>query len=176
VTIYRTCIEQVFGRKSLLARLGRVCARFLSLTFLSLALSSAPAWATWSLVQHVTKTNCASSTTCAVGAGDGLAATGAGHLLVGIAAQGNFDSVISSVSGGGTWALCPSSTCHINKSDAAYVLNSSSVRQASHSTSRKLSSPEQLRSSSTRLLLGPHYLAFWEPRLTLCVVPVTAYS
>lgn len=90
-------------------------------------LTAAPAWASFTLVQHPLNASCSSgNATCSVT----VSSTGAGHLIVAIAGTnaGTADP-ISSVSGGGTYTNC--SNCSIANSgsgtlDAAYTLNSTS--------------------------------------------------
>lgn len=90
------------------------------LLFLALLLVHSPAWASWTLLQHVVNTSC-SGTSCSVT----VSSTGAGHVLVGAAFLGTSPTVISSMSGGGTWTLC--SACHGGGNyDLAYNLSSSS--------------------------------------------------
>jgi hypothetical protein len=107
--------------------------RKLTLVSLLLSLSCAiaiPAHASWGFVQHVCKTNCPSGTQCIIGAGDGLATTGAGHLgeVHIINDLGLNDTQITSVSGGGTYTHCAS--CHAtlsnNSVDASYTTASAS--------------------------------------------------
>jgi hypothetical protein len=82
--------------------------------------------ASWTLVQHVSNTSCPrNNASCTVTVG----ATGSGNVLV---ATVFFDSLagapISSVSGAGTWNLCPTSSCFNGQVavavDAAYNLSS----------------------------------------------------
>jgi hypothetical protein len=82
--------------------------------------------ASWAMVQHVSNTSCArNSSTCTVTIG----ATGAGHVLVAaIWANWPAGSTIASVSGAGTWNLCPAGACQITSTnflgDMAYNLSS----------------------------------------------------
>jgi hypothetical protein len=88
---------------------------------LFLLLLTCPLWSAQSLIQSVTNTACASSTTCATT----VASTGTGHLLVAVANAGSFSATISSVSGGCSVSWVAAGL-HNNRSDAAYCLSSSS--------------------------------------------------
>jgi hypothetical protein len=80
--------------------------------------------ASWTLVQHVSNTSCArNSSTCAVTVG----ATGSGNVLIAVVLDTIVVPPIASISGAGTWNLCPASACFSGANtaiDAAYNLNS----------------------------------------------------
>jgi hypothetical protein len=60
--------------------------------------------ASWSLVQHVSNTSCPrNNAVCTVTVG----ATGSGNVLIAVVLDTILDPSISSISGAGTWNLCP---------------------------------------------------------------------
>lgn len=88
---------------------------------------SCPAWATWTVVQHVLSGACGTtSNTCAVT----VASTGSGNVIVVGIGIGSTTQHITAVSAGGTFTIPPSacfSTDTAGKgTDCAYTLSSSS--------------------------------------------------
>jgi hypothetical protein len=93
------------------SRLGANAA----LLLLAIVLSPSRAHATWGFVQHKENAPCSSSSsTCAVT----VTSTGSGHVgvILGIAGSNSTTATISSVSGGGTWTVPPSSGCSLGNS------------------------------------------------------------
>jgi hypothetical protein len=100
---------------------------FKSLILAAAMLLASPAWATWTFVNHGVNTACASGTTCAIT----VPSTGSGNLMVlSLFMDTSVNTTISSVSGAGTWTLCPASACHVTSgafnTDYAYNLSNSS--------------------------------------------------
>jgi len=93
-----------------------------------LLLATSPAWATFTLVQHVNNRACAGSgsiTTCNLT----VTSTGSGHVIVIAVGLGGASKSITSVSGAGTYTHCTTCTAtdsNGESSDMSYTLNSSS--------------------------------------------------
>lgn len=96
--------------------------RFLPILFL---LCTSPAWATFTLVQHVTSTLTTSSTSTPIT----VSSTGSGHVIVVVFTVAGSGKALTGVAGGGTYThctSCSSNNTNGSSSDISYTLNSAS--------------------------------------------------
>jgi hypothetical protein len=95
-----------------------------------LLLQVCPSWGTCTQVQAAGVNACtAGATNCAIGSGQGMVTTGAGHIIFVGESTATASITISSISGGGTYSSCsscPGSSAG-NSTDLQYTLNSSAA-------------------------------------------------